>query len=286
MRAPKSKVNAAAGGIDRQAGLRGEILGDHPSPPHPFGEILLANDGQTKSEVLHRALTEKEGTRATAVRSIRRMLTTHHASPEALERTRQHIEAMKRLGLGAEQSRLRRFPTNQSTKKGNLAEVVLAEYIVASNGVDLPVYRLRYNPNVDQSMKGDDVLAFDLDVEPIRIIVGEAKFRGVSSATPVTEIVEGLVRSHKGGVPASLQFVADRLFQEGREDLGARVLKCAVLYAKDKLRLDYVGLLLSDTKSAKRVDANTPAPLRHLAMISLGLANPEALVEECYQDLE
>lgn len=286
MPASKSKANPAIASTGRRTDLRGQVLGDHPSPPHPLGEILSANDGQTESSVLHRALTEKEGTRGAAVKSIREMLVNHHASPEAIKRTKQHIEAMKRLGLEAEQSRLRRFPTNPFTRKGNLAEVVLAEYVVAASGLTFPVYRLRYNPNVDQSMKGDDVLAFDLDAEPVRIIVGEAKFRGASSAAAVTEIVEGLVRSHKGGVPASLQFVADRLFQEGQEDLGARVLNCAILFAQGKLRLDYVGLLLSDTKSAKRVDSNTPASLRHLAMISLGIANPDALVEACYRNLE
>ena len=34
-------------------------------------------------------------------------------------------------------------------------------YICAASGTCLPVYRLRYNPNIEQSMKGDDVLAFD-----------------------------------------------------------------------------------------------------------------------------
>ena len=108
---------------------------------------------------------------------------------------------------------MRRFPTNASTRKGNLAEVILAEYVVAASGLALPVYRLRYNPNIDQSMKGDDVLAFDLDANPVRIVIGEAKFRGVSTKKAVEEIVEGLVRSYKGGIPASLQFVADRLFE-------------------------------------------------------------------------
>jgi hypothetical protein len=200
-------------------------------PPHAFGAILTAKDGKTGSKVPHRALAEKDGTRAAAVKSIRAMLVQHHASPDALKRTEQHRQAMKRLGLDAEQARLRRFPTNASTQKGNLAEIVLAEYVVAASSVVLPIYRLRYNPNVDQSMKGDDVLAFDLDVKPARIIVGEAKFRGTSSAAAVNEIVEGLLRSYKGGVPASLQFVADRLFEVGQVELAGRVMDCAKLFA-------------------------------------------------------
>ena len=103
------------------------------------------------------------------------MLIRHHLSPEALDRDRQRLEAMQSLGFDADQSRMKLFPTNPSTQKGNLAEVVLAEYIAAANEVSLPVYRLRYNPNVEQAMKGDDVLAFDLDSDPVRVIVGESK---------------------------------------------------------------------------------------------------------------
>jgi hypothetical protein len=247
---------------------------------------LTAKDGKTASKALHRALAEKDGSRAAAVKALRTMLVNHHASPEALKRTKAHREAMKRLGLDAEQAQLRRFPTNPSTQKGNLAEIVLAEYVVAASGLKLPVYRLRYNPNVDQSMKGDDVLAFDLDANPPRILVGEAKFRGVSSAASVKEIVAGLLRSYKGGVPASLQFVADRLFEAGEVDLGTQVMNCAKLFALGELRIDYVGMLLSDTKSAERVEEATPGALRRLVMISLGVKDPDALVTACYANLE
>lgn len=262
------------------------ILGNHPSPPHPFGEVLTASNATTKNGVPHRALADAAGHRAKTVEALRTMLVSHHASPESLRRTEERRQAIERLGLGNEQARLRRFPMNHTTQKGNLAEIVLAEYVVAASGPTLPVYRLRYNPNVDQSMKGDDVLAFDLDSDPVRIVVGEAKYRGTSSATAVTEIVEGLLRSHKGGVPVSLQFVADRLFEEQQEALGERVLACALLFVQGRLRLDYVGMLLSDTNAAARVHDSTPADLGHLAMISLSVNDSDGLVNTCYDGLE
>ena len=282
----KSKDTPATVRSRRPAGAGEVILGAHPSPPQPFGEVLRAKDGTTGSKVPHRALTEKDGTRALAVKTLREMLVQHHASPEALNRSEQHRQALRRLGLGAAQARLRRFPTNQSTQKANLAEIVLAEYVVAASGAVLPVYRLRYNPNVDQSMKGDDILAFDLDATPVRIIVGEAKFRGASSAAAVKEIVEALVRSYKAGIPASLQFVADRLFEAGDVGLATRVLHCATLFALGELRIDYVGMLLSDAQTAARVDAATPDSLRRLAMVSLCVKDPESLVDACYKALE
>ena len=262
-------------------------LGPHPAPPHPFGEAFLATDGYTQSEVLHRALSEQDGKREIAVAGIQEMLVRHHASPEMLKRTRRLHKAMSQLGFGgALPNPARRFPTDSNTRKGNLAEIVLAEYIVATADAELPIYRLRYNPNIEQSMKGDDVLAFDLDANPVRIIVGEAKFRSDSSTEIVRELVESLVRSYKGSAPASLQFVADRLFDSGQEELGDRVFQCAALILQDKLRIDYVGLLLSDTKSAGRVDRATPTDLRRLVMISLGVEAPASLVDDCYLNLE
>jgi hypothetical protein len=218
------------------------------------------------------------------VKCLRKMIVVHHTSPEALRRAAEQLEAMKRLGVDT-RGVPRRFPTNPSTQKGNLAEIVLAEYVVATSGVALPVYRLRYNPNVDQSMKGDDVLAFDLDATPVRIIVGEAKFRGTSSPDAVTEIVGGLLRSHKSGIPVSLQFIADRLFETGQTDLGRRVEECATLFALGNLRIDYVGMLLSDTQTAARIDAATPKPPHRLAMISLGVPDPNSLAVDCYREL-
>lgn len=263
-----------------------EILGVHPSSPHPLGVILAARDGKTESQIHHRGLTIKEGKKGDGVACIREMLTRHHASPEALRRTEESRQAMIRLGFNSQASCLRRFPTNPSTQKGNLAEVVLAEYVQASCSISVPVYRLRYNPNIEQSMKGDDVLAFDLDADPVRIIVGEAKFREISSITAVKEIAENLLKSFKGGIPASLQFVADRLFESGQIDLGARVLECANLFALDKLRLDYIGMLMSDTNSSRRVDQATPNDLRRLAMISFADEDPDSIVQACYKDLE
>lgn len=261
------------------------ILSPHPAPPHPFGVLLGSSDAATAEGIVHRALVENTGQRQKLIECLRQNLETHHGNPAEMDRSRRHREAMASLGFEAAQASLKRFPTNSSTQKGNLAEVFLAEYVTSSGDLSLPVYRLRYNPNVDQSMKGDDVLAFDLVANPVRIVVGEAKFRATSNSAAVTEIVEGLSRSRQGGLPASLQFVADRLFGEAQAELGRRVFECAVLFAKGQLRIDYVGLLMSDGQSAARVHDATPTTLPGLAMISLGLDDPTGLAVSCYDGL-
>ena len=48
-------------------------------------------------------------------------------------------------------------------KKGNATEILLTDYIQASQKKEfIKVYKLKYNPNVDQAIKGDDTLMVDL----------------------------------------------------------------------------------------------------------------------------
>lgn len=259
-----------------------ECVGDHPAPPHPLGVRFNHVDGHSDHDVPTRALSESNSDLDQFVRAMRTWVRDHHARPEDLARDVARRAALARQGFSFEQSR---FPRDPNTRKGNWTEIFLSEYVKCSCQSLLPVYRLRYNPNIDQSMKGDDVLAFDLDADPVRIIVGEAKFRATSSKAAVVEIVEALERSHRGGLPASLQFVADRLFQEGNEELGRRIDECADLFVRDRLRIDHLGLLASNHLAPIHVKkhANSSAP--RLAVMSLHLLNGDNLVEDCFVSL-
>jgi len=260
-------------------------LGLHPESD-AFGCHTQAEDTVTDSDVPHRALSQDSDSRNETVQQLRDALIRHHTSEEMRERDRRKQENLRQLGYPVSDYESYRFPQADKTRKGNLAEVFLAEYIAARSDISLPVYRLRYNPNVEQSMKGDDVLAFDFDSDPVRIFIGEAKFRGTSSRAPVEEIVAGLIRSHQAGLPASLQFVADRLFESENIDLGRRVENCALLIASGRLGLQYVGLLLSNTNSKWHVDKHTNSELQNLVMISLGIDGPNELVDQCFDGLE
>ena len=262
------------------------ILGTHPPKSHAIGAFLDAKDSTTETKVPHRALSETNAERTDGIATLREMLHRHHVGNDAAARDAERRGAMRELGFETEQAGLRRFPVNPITQKGNLAEIVLAEYLIAARKVRLPVYRLRFNPNVDQSMKGDDVIAFDLDTRPPRIIVGEAKYRATATKVAVGEIVEALVRSHKAGIPVSLQFVADRLFDAGDEPLAKAVLDCARRIALGTLQVDYVGLLVSDDDAHPRVHSGTPAGgTARLAMMSLSFADPDGLVDACYRGM-
>lgn len=259
-----------------------QIIDSHPIG-HAYGISLTAFDKATLSGTPHRVLSEN-GNRDTFMDYTVEALKAHHISVADLERRKIVINSLRIKGLDV--SRLSPYPKNSKTQRGNFAEVVVAEYLGAASSASLPVYRLRYNPNPDQSMKGDDVLLFDLDSKPVRIIVSESKFRGMPTKAAVTEIMDGLMRSSAGALPVSLTFVSDRLYEQGNAELGEKVLKCAELLAVDKLDIDYVGFLLSNNDVAGHIDRHTTAALHNLLMISLGATKPEDMVQDAFQRLE
>ena len=253
-----------------------QVIGAHPDAPHPCGIHFAATDQNTAHTVPHRLLDDGPMQRNAFTAAMTHWIVTHHTSPEVIERDRKRREALARQGLSDPTPSC--LPTSDKTQKGNWAEILLAEYVAASCGAQLPVYRLRYNTNVDQSMKGDDVLAFDLDSDPVRVLVGEAKFRSSPTKDVVESLVGALAKSHSANIPASLQFVANQLFISGKNELGEKVAACNTLFAQGRLRLDYVGLLVSKKTAHQYVHDNAKASIRRLAVISLGLSDPSKLV--------
>jgi hypothetical protein len=262
-----------------------DILGTHPTTPHFVGEWLQAKDGHTKNKIVHRCLLIRPDCALEPFGTIKQLLTNHHASPETLERFKAKKEALIRQGFLETANALRLFPKPESTRKGNLAEVLLAEYIAAHRPTSVPVYRLRYNPNIDQSMKGDDVLGFDFEHQPVRIVIGEAKFRSSPTITAVREIGDSLKRSHDLGLPASLEFVAARLFEQGQAELGGKVSECTSLFAQGKVQLEYTGLLMGGGKASESVEGADAIELMRLVVLSFGVSDPDKFVAAAYEGL-
>lgn len=258
------------------------ILNAHPTGAHPFAVSLVSTDGTTASDINHRML-EENGHIDTLVDFMVPALQNHHISAIALERRKDLLES---LGIHNAPTLPSPYPHTDKTRKGNFAEIFLAEYLKSTTEAQLPVYRLRFNPNVEQSMKGDDVLLFDLDSDPVRIIVGEAKFRGTPSRQAVLDTINGLVRSNRAGLPISLMFVAERLFEEDMNNLAMRVQNCAILFATNNLRIDYVGLLMSNRNARDYVNNHATNELRNLLMISLGAQSPDLIVQQAFEQLE
>ncbi|MDF2923890.1 MAG: hypothetical protein K0R57_2804 [Paenibacillaceae bacterium] len=258
------------------------IINDHPLGFHPFSISLSCTNENATSGILHRCLIENEYGDV-LLDYMTQAIQNHHISPDALERRKDLIESLRIINAPIP---LSPYPQSLTTQKGNFAEVFLAEYLCTTTEAELPIYRLRYNPNVEQSMKGDDVLLFDMDSDPVRIIVGESKFRGIPDKQSVVDILDGLVRSNKAGLPISLMFVAERLFEVGNSALAMKVQNCAILFATNQLQIDYVGLLMSNHNAKRIVNTHASSELHNLLMISLNVESPETIVQHAFARLE
>jgi len=258
------------------------IIKNHPNELDPLAISLQSNDRVTITGVPHRELIDTNHSDI-FLEYMLPLLRLHHIRPDSLEKLKAMIKSLK---IPNTPLPLSPYPRNPDTKKGNFAEIFLAEYLKSTTDTKLPIYKLRYNPNKEQSMKGADVLLFDLDSTPVRIIIGEAKFRKIPTKKTVIEIVENLVRSNKIIIPLSLMFVAERLFDEGNEELGNKVLNCSILFSSDRLEINYVGFLMSNINANNYINLHTTNELHNLLMISLGMNDPELIIEQAFNQLE
>jgi len=255
----------------------------HPDESHPIGKSFKSTDSTTVNGVSHRDLYYTNNNDL-FLEYMLLVLHNYHINPKNLEKREAIIKSLNHsipsLSIKSQ------YPKNPNTQKGNFAEIFLAEYLQLTTDAQLPIYKLRYNPNVDQSMKGDDVLLFDLDSTPVRIIVGEAKFRESPTKAAVVDIINNLICSYKVGIPMSLQFVADRLFESNNDELGKKIFELSLLFSNDMIKIDYVGLLMSNLNVCTYVNKHSKNELHNLLMISLGMNNPISIIDQAFKQLD
>jgi len=259
-----------------------ELLGTHPIEPTEFHRWLSCNDYEITATKNHRGLNAIIESDAQLLNWLSDLLIVHHYSDENLELLR---EKYSELGypLFAEQNR--RLPTTDKTKKGNLAEILLVEYIISCVGSDLlKAYRLRYNTNVDQSMKGDDALLVKLlnqgEQSSVKVYFGEAKYRATPNKDAVDKIVSALA-SNKNPISYSY-LITELLRNEDTKELGKQLSNFNINEIKRLGNLTYIGLLMSNENSNAVVHDALDSSNESLIFVSLGSPSPNDLVEQTY----
>ena len=123
-KAPKSSTST----YKKQNALYEEvenIIGKHPAE-ELFGSHLHAEDSPTDSNIPHRSLNHGSTGREQTVEQLRAALIEHHVSAAMIAQDRRKIKNLRALGYPIDEASVRRFPTSDTTRKGNLAEVFLA----------------------------------------------------------------------------------------------------------------------------------------------------------------
>ena len=265
-----------------------DLLGSHPIKPNIFGTWLTSTDTPVTRTKRHRELSELIPCQSpNLVDWLARRLIHHHYDDARLDRLKQMYG---QIGFPAYANQHRKLPRQDRTKKGNAIEVILVEYVEhCQNKTFTKHYKLRYNPNVDQAMKGDDMLLVDIlkdanNNDYAKMYLGEAKFRATPTNTIVNEIASALAASKK---PLSYSFLIDELSKNPVTKPTADILdKLLFDEIKAKGNVTYIGLLLSNISASRYVERTLNSSNANLAFISIGVNNPVDLVNAAFVEAE
>lgn len=259
-----------------------ELIGNHPNEDNPLGSWLNANDIPATPTKCHRELTEKnEEENEDLILWMANILVKHHYSTFRLEQLKKKY---KELGFEKYAEQHRKLPIADKVKKGNATEILLTEYIQSTLNRELiKVFKLKYNPNVDQAIKGDDTLMVDLfeseGGNDLKIYLGESKFRKTPSRQVVNDVSASL---EKEKMPLSYSFLVEEIAKSDVE-LALKLDDFIVQEIKDKGQLIYTGLLLSNEDTSRFVENNLNNDNPELVFISIGIKNPENFINLAFE---
>lgn len=141
--------------------IQDQLIGVHPVAPHIYGLWLTHTDTPATDRKKLRQLEEDATVRSQAIEQLAQWIVEYHVTDYNKGVINKARALLDKHGLGSFVDTLHVLPHSENTQKGNLGEIMLIEYVKASRGFTPLIYKLHYNPNVEQSMKGDDALLFD-----------------------------------------------------------------------------------------------------------------------------
>lgn len=120
---------------------------------------------------------------------------------------------------------LAHLPTKKTIQSGDIGEILTRHYIDQETGFSTLMFKLRFKDHNEMAMRGDDVLAFQLNDDPtkIRFLKGESKSAQGLSTDVMNDARRGL-DTHDGKPPThSVQFIIDRLREQQKTDISDNI---------------------------------------------------------------
>ncbi len=148
-----------------------------------------------------------------AVEIVAEVVPSHYVMPARLAGLLTRLGREKVATYVAE-----KLPTTKQIKSGDLGEILCTTFIHENTSFKLGIKRLRWKDHRNMSMRGDDVLAFDLGAGAtgLKVLKAEAKSGVKMQAGTVGKAREALSAFGELPSPHAMSFVADRL--EAAED--------------------------------------------------------------------
>ncbi|MGD6803947.1 Hachiman antiphage defense system protein HamA [Rossellomorea aquimaris] len=257
-----------------------KLIGEHPKVSF-FYEWLDSKDEPGAANKKHRKLWEKEDSREFAIEQISDWIVKHHIDERRLKRLkRKREEILDRYGFEEYVKKQTFLPSVDKTKKGNGTEIILSEYLTETTKLQLLVYRLRYNTNVNQAMKGDDVLLLNKENLSEKVIIGESKFRATPSKTVIEEVTKEFAKEMR--MPLSITFLAQKMSDFGDEDLAEELEELNARLHDGKVPIISVGFLLSNHNTSANVNRHLVSDNPNFVFVSLGINNPDELITKSF----
>jgi len=139
------------------------------------------------------------------------------------------------------------LPKENNTRKGNFGEVVASEHLIQRYGYDMPVFKLRFRDSHELAMRGEDIIAFEMDNGSVaRVIIGEAKCIVRYQKSTVRSAHKRLADAVRPR-PMSLSMLSEILYNEGRDELAAEIDRVSLEFAqRDFPRQNWIILINQD----------------------------------------
>lgn len=254
-----------------------DLIGEHPSSGL-FYDWCEYEDTPTKK---HRKLIDKGIDRNILIDELSNFILKHHISPLKSQQFEHKKSILNKHEFNTYVNRRIPFPVpNFTTQKGNLGEIILAEYLEASSGLEIVIFKLHFNPNIEQAMKGDDILLFDKQNIGNKMIMGEAKYRERPQKQVVMDVINSL---SKDNLPISLTFVSDRLMELGESDLSEEIDDLIDKVATNSIDIIYVGFIHSNEKVFVPIEKHLHnSENENLVILSYGEEKPNDLIEKSF----
>ena len=189
-------------------------------------------------------------------------------------------DLLSTLGWSAAMAALR--PGRVPVAKGDFGEVLVAEAAEAFDGAVVPVRKLRYQVDPNQTLPGSDVVAFVLndggEIDTLDFI--ESKYRACPSPNLAVDAHDQIAADRHNGYGTTLSFIANRLCEQD-----SPLYKPFMRYLSDRGVQDTmttVGLSFDETRwdeaVATRLD-DLPNLLRRLRLRLFFLKDANELID-------
>ncbi len=202
-----------------------------------------------KANVGRHALTlllEIVSMRTGVLDELRQKVCDHYVSPDV---------TVKRLAdLGAPQTAellKEHLPTTKRARSGDLGEVLATEVAERYLNYRVPVRRLRWKDGREMALRGDDLIGVAWGAKKMLLFLkGESKSRALLTTAVLSEAGQALDRDQGRPTRHSVLFVAERLREQGQNDL-AKELEEAVLQSFKGTPVEHLLFVLTGSNPKK-----------------------------------